>query len=137
VAESEKFDLVIIGCGGGREGRRAGRVFPQAVAVIERAGVPGGSCINTGTVRANVTRIGSVFPAGAARALWDRLFAEGKFGHSRLHAPREEVVEMERRRILKNLELHRLSTCRGKRLLRMRTRLSLPITAVRGGFVAK
>ncbi len=51
MAASEKFDLVIVGCGpaGEKAGAQAA-YFGKRVAVIERAGVPGGSCINTGTV---------------------------------------------------------------------------------------
>ena len=47
----EQFDLVIIGCGpaGEKAGAQAA-YFGKRVAVIERAEVPGGSCINTGTV---------------------------------------------------------------------------------------
>jgi ribulose 1,5-bisphosphate synthetase/thiazole synthase len=65
VAESEKFDLVIIGCGpaGEKAGAQAA-YFGKRVAVIERAGVPGGSCINTGTVPSKTLRESALyFPA--------------------------------------------------------------------------
>jgi len=84
VVESEKFDLVIIGCGpaGEKAGAQAA-YFGKRVAVIERAGAPVESCINTGTVRARrcVNRR-FIFPGWGSAALRNRLFAERKFGNS-------------------------------------------------------
>jgi NAD(P) transhydrogenase len=111
VAESEKFDLVIIGCGpaGEKAGAQAA-YFGKRVAVIERAGVPGGSCINTGTVPSKTLRESALYFSGLGqRGLYgiDYSLKENLTVHDFMHHERE-VVEMERRRILKNLQLHKI-----------------------------
>ena len=117
MAESEKFDLVIIGCGpaGEKAGAQAA-YFRKRVAVIERAGVPGGSCINTGTVPSKTLRESALYFSGLGqRGLYgiDYSLKENLAIHDFMHHERE-VVEMERRRILKNLELHKIEYVRGQ-----------------------
>src|ERR1700687_1077806 len=65
LASSEDFDLLIIGCGpaGEKAGAQAA-YFGKRVAVIERAGVPGGSCINTGTVPSKTLRESALYFSG-------------------------------------------------------------------------
>jgi NAD(P) transhydrogenase len=115
--ESEKFDLVIIGCGpaGEKAGAQAA-YFGKRVAVIERAGVPGGSCINTGTVPSKTLRESALYFSGLGqRGLYgiDYSLKENLTVHDFMHHERE-VVEMERRRILKNLELHKIEYIEGQ-----------------------
>ena len=117
VAESEEFDLVIIGCGpaGEKAGAQAA-YFRKRVAVIERAGVPGGSCINTGTVPSKTLRESALYFSGLGqRGLYgiDYSLKENLAIHDFMHHERE-VVEMERRRILKNLELHKIEYVQGQ-----------------------
>jgi len=117
VAESEKFDLLIIGCGpaGEKAGAQAA-YFGKRVAVIERAGVPGGSCINTGTVPSKTLRESALYFSGLGqRGLYgiDYSLKENLTVHDFMHHERE-VVEMERRRILKNLELHKIEYVQGQ-----------------------
>src|SRR5205085_8601315 len=117
VAESDKFDLVIIGCGpaGEKAGAQAA-YFGKRVAVIERAGVPGGSCINTGTVPSKTLRESALYFSGLGqRGLYgiDYSLKENLTVHDFMHHERE-VVEMERRRILKNLELHHIELVQGQ-----------------------
>jgi NAD(P) transhydrogenase len=117
VAESEKFDLVVIGCGpaGEKAGAQAA-YFGKRVAVIERAGVPGGSCINTGTVPSKTLRESALYFSGLGqRGLYgiDYSLKENLTVHDFMHHERE-VVEMERRRILKNLELHKIEYVQGQ-----------------------
>ena len=117
VAESDKFDLVIIGCGpaGEKAGAQAA-YFGKRVAVIERAGVPGGSCINTGTVPSKTLRESALYFSGLGqRGLYgiDYSLKENLSVHDFMHHERE-VVEMERRRILKNLELHKIEYVEGQ-----------------------
>jgi NAD(P) transhydrogenase len=117
VVESEKFDLVIIGCGpaGEKAGAQAA-YFGKRVAVIERAGVPGGSCINTGTVPSKTLRESALYFSGLGqRGLYgiDYSLKENLTVHDFMHHERE-VVEMERRRILKNLELHKIEYVEGQ-----------------------
>ncbi|OLE85725.1 MAG: hypothetical protein AUG07_03965 [Acidobacteria bacterium 13_1_20CM_2_60_10] len=105
----ETFDLVVIGCGpaGEKAGAQAA-YFSKRVAVIERAPVVGGSCINTGTVPSKTLRESALYFSGLKqRGLYgiDYSLKENLTVHDFMHHERE-VVEMERKRILKNLELH-------------------------------
>jgi len=117
VAESEKFDLLIIGCGpaGEKAGAQAA-YFGKRVALIERAGVPGGSCINTGTVPSKTLRESALYFSGLGqRGLYgiDYSLKENLTVHDFMHHERE-VVDMEQRRILKNLELHKIEYVQGQ-----------------------
>src|ERR1700746_384380 len=107
----------MIGCGpaGEKAGAQAA-YFGKRVAVIERAGVPGGSCINTGTVPSKTLRESALYFSGLGqRGLYgiDYSLKENLTVHDFMHHERE-VVEMERRRILKNLELHKIELIRGQ-----------------------
>jgi NAD(P) transhydrogenase len=109
--QDERFDLVIIGCGpaGEKAGAQAA-YFGKRVAVVERAGVPGGSCINTGTVPSKTLRESALYFSGLGqRGLYgiDYSLKENLTVHDFMHHERE-VVEMERKRILRNLELHKI-----------------------------
>jgi NAD(P) transhydrogenase len=117
VAAPETFDLVVIGCGpAGEKGGAQAAYFGKRVAVIERASVVGGSCINTGTVPSKTLRESALYFSGLKqRGLYgiDYSLKENLTVHDFMHHERE-VVEMERRRILKNLELHKIELLRGQ-----------------------
>jgi NAD(P) transhydrogenase len=113
----DSFDLIVIGCGpaGEKAGAQAA-YFGKRVAVIERAGVPGGSCINTGTVPSKTLRESALYFSGLSqRGLYgiDYSLRENLTVHDFMHHERE-VVEMERRRMLKNLELHKIAYMQGQ-----------------------
>jgi NAD(P) transhydrogenase len=117
VASNDSFDLIVIGCGpaGEKAGAQAA-YFGKRVAVIERADAVGGSCINTGTVPSKTLRESALYFSGLKqRGLYgiDYSLKENLTVHDFMHHERE-VVEMERRRILKNLELHRIELVRGQ-----------------------
>jgi NAD(P) transhydrogenase len=117
VAASDNFDLIIIGCGpaGEKAGAQAA-YFGKRVAVIERATHMGGSCINTGTVPSKTLRESALYFSGLKQrglygidySLKDNLTIQDFMHHERA------VVEMERQRILKNLELHQIELVRGQ-----------------------
>jgi NAD(P) transhydrogenase len=114
---SDSFDLIVIGCGpaGEKAGAQAA-YFGKRVAVIESAPVPGGSCINTGTVPSKTLRESALYFSGLSqRGLYgiDYSLKENLTVHDFMHHERE-VVEMERRRILKNLELHNIAYIQGQ-----------------------
>ncbi len=116
MATAESFDLVVIGCGpaGEKAGAQAA-YFGKRVAIIERAPAVGGSCINTGTVPSKTLRESALYFSGLnQRGLYgiDYSLKENLTVHDFMHHERE-VVEMERQRILKNLELHRIELVRG------------------------
>ena len=117
MAAPENFDLVVIGCGpAGEKGGAQAAYFGKRVAVIERAPVVGGSCINTGTVPSKTLRESALYFSGLKqRGLYgiDYSLKENLTVHDFMHHERA-VVEMERRRILKNLELHKIELVRGQ-----------------------
>ncbi len=107
----DSFDLIVIGCGpaGEKAGAQAA-YFGKRVAVIERAQGVGGSCVNTGTVPSKALRESALYFSGLKqRGLYgiDYSLKENLTVHDFMHHERT-VVEMERRRILKNLELHNI-----------------------------
>jgi len=117
LSPSDSFDLIVIGCGpaGEKAGAQAA-YFGKRVAVIERAPNPGGSCINTGTVPSKTLRESALYFSGLGqRGLYgiDYSLKENLTVHDFMHHERE-VVEMERRRILKNLELHKIEYVQGQ-----------------------
>jgi NAD(P) transhydrogenase len=113
----ERFDLIVIGCGpaGEKAGAQAA-YFGKRVAVIERAAHPGGASINTGTVPSKTLRESALYFSGLKqRGLYgiDYSLKENLTVHDFMHHERE-VVEMERRRILQNLEQHGIEYIRGQ-----------------------
>jgi NAD(P) transhydrogenase len=117
VPSSDSFDLIVIGCGpaGEKAGAQAA-YFGKRVAIIERAAAVGGSCINTGTVPSKTLRESALYFSGLKqRGLYgiDYSLKDNLTVHDFMHHERE-VVEMERHRILKNLELHHIELIRGQ-----------------------
>jgi NAD(P) transhydrogenase len=117
VASSEHFDLVVIGCGpaGEKAGAQAA-YFGKRVVVIEGGEHVGGSCINTGTVPSKTLRESALYFSGLKqRGLYgiDYSLKENLTIQDFMHHERE-VVDMERERILKNLDLHHIELVRGR-----------------------
>jgi len=117
VAAADSFDLVVLGCGpaGEKAGAQAA-YFGKRVAVVERAPAVGGSCINTGTVPSKTLRESALYFSGLKqRGLYgiDYSLKENLTVQDFMHHERA-VVEMERTRILKNLELHRIELVQGQ-----------------------
>lgn len=117
VASLDSFDLVVIGCGpAGEKGAAQAAYFGKRVAVIERAADVGGSCINTGTVPSKTLRESALYFSGLKqRGLYgiDYSLKENLTVHDFMHHERA-VVEMERARILRNLELHKIQLIHGE-----------------------
>src|SRR5882672_8316894 len=117
VTSSDTFDLVVIGCGpAGEKGGAQAAYFGKRVAIIERADHMGGSCINTGTVPSKTLRESALYFSGLKqRGLYgiDYSLKENLTVHDFMHHERE-VVDMERRRILKNLALHKIELIRSQ-----------------------
>jgi len=107
----------VLGCGpaGEKAGAQAA-YFGRRVAVVERASAVGGSCINTGTVPSKTLRESALYFSGLKqRGLYgiDYSLKENLTVQDFMHHERA-VVEMERSRILKNLELHRIELVQGQ-----------------------
>ena len=117
MSATDSYDLIVLGCGpaGEKAGAQAA-YFGKRVAVIERAEVVGGSCINTGTVPSKTLRESALYFSGLKqRGLYgiDYSLKENLTVHDFMHHERE-VVDMERKRILKNLERHGIELVRGE-----------------------
>ena len=117
MAQNDTFDLVVIGCGpaGEKAGAQAA-YFGKRVAVIERASHVGGASINTGTVPSKTLRESALYFSGLKqRGLYgiDYSLKEGLTVHDFMHHAKA-VVERERKRTLKNLELHHIELIRGQ-----------------------
>jgi NAD(P) transhydrogenase len=113
----DAFDLVVIGCGpAGEKAAAQAAYFGKRVVVVERAEHAGGSCVNTGTVPSKTLRESALYFSGLKqRGLYgiDYSLKENLTVHDFMHHERE-VVELERRRILKNLQVHRIELVRGQ-----------------------
>jgi len=114
---SDAFDLIVIGCGpAGEKAAAQAAYFGKRVTIIERAEHTGGSCINTGTVPSKTLRESALYFSGLRqRGLYgiDYSLKENLTVHDFMHHERE-VVDMERRRILKDIELHHIELVRGQ-----------------------
>src|SRR5271157_1204480 len=112
----DQFDLVVIGSGpAGEKAAAQAAYFDKKVALIERGAHLGGACINTGTVPSKTLRESALYFSGLRqRGLYgiDYSLRDGlKMGDFMHHL--EQVVDMERRKIIKNLELHKIELIRG------------------------
>ena len=117
MSSPDSFDLLVVGCGpaGEKAGAQAA-YFGKRVAVVERAAVVGGSCINTGTVPSKTLRESALYFSGLKqRGLYgiDYSLKDNLTVHDFMHHERE-VVEMERLRIIKNLRLHGIELISGQ-----------------------
>ena len=112
----DSFDLLVIGCGpAGEKAAVQAAYFGKRVAVVERSDAVGGSCINTGTVPSKTLRESALYFSGLKqRGLYgiDYSLKENLTVQDFMHHERA-VVEMERKRIRKNLELHKVELIRG------------------------
>jgi NAD(P) transhydrogenase len=119
VPATQNFDLIVIGCGpAGEKAAAQAAYFGKRVAVIERAPHVGGSCINTGTLPSKTLRESALYFSGLKqRGLYgiDYSLKQDLTVNDFMHHERE-VVEMERRHILKNLELHKVVLVQGQAL---------------------
>ena len=136
MGSTENFDLLVIGCGpaGEKAGAQAA-YFGKRVAMIERAQHVGGSCINTGTVPSKTLRESALYFSGLKqRGLYgiDYSLKENLTVQDFMHHERE-VVDLERRRIVKNLALHRLRSFAARRPSKTVTRLRSAEAMARAG----
>jgi NAD(P) transhydrogenase len=117
MGQGEKFDLIVIGCGpAGEKGAAQVAYFGKKVAIIERAAQVGGSGINTGTVPSKTLRESALYFSGLKqRGLYgiDYSLRNGLKISDFMHHV-EQVMEMERRKILKNLDAHKIELIQGQ-----------------------
>src|SRR5216684_7201365 len=107
----ERYDLVVIGSGpAGEKGAAQAAYFGKRVAIVEKTFQVGGAGINTGTVPSKTLRESALYFSGLGqRGLYgvDYKIKENLTVHDFMHHERE-VVEMERQRLLKYLQQHKI-----------------------------
>lgn len=106
---TEQFDLVVIGSGpAGEKGAAQAAYFGHRVALIERDTVPGGACINSGTIPSKTLRETALYLSGLRqRGLYglDYSLRDGLTIGEFMHRERV-VVEHQHRTIRRNLDRH-------------------------------
>ena len=105
----QSYDLIAIGSGpAGEKGAAQAAYFGKRVAVIEREAVPGGACVNTGTIPSKILRESALYFSGLKqRGLYgiDYSLREGLTVKDFMHR-KDVIVEHERYKVQKNLAEH-------------------------------
>ncbi len=110
------YDLVVIGSGpAGEKGAAQAAYFGKRVALIEREVVPGGAAANTGTLPSKTLRETALYLSGfRQRGLYGVSMTMKDCVTARDFLYRErQVQQSEHRRILANLERHRVDLLHG------------------------
>jgi NAD(P) transhydrogenase len=112
----ERYDLVVIGAGAaGEKGAAQAAYFGKRVAVVERAGAPGGATVHTGTLPSKTLREAALFVSGyRQRDLYGISVEVGAdLGVAALIRRKDAVRHAETARIVANLGRHGVSLIRG------------------------
>ena len=112
----DRYDLVVIGSGpAGEKGATQAAYFGKRVALVERSSVPGGACINTGTIPSKSLRESALYYSGLRqRGLYgiDYSLREGLSVRDFMHR-KDVVVELERMKVAENLAAHDVDVFQG------------------------
>src|SRR5258708_5227442 len=112
----DRYDLVVIGSGpAGEKGATQAAYFGKRVALVERGSVPGGACINTGTIPSKSLRESALYYSGLRqRGLYgiDYSLREGLSVRDFMHR-KVVVVELERMKVGENLAAHDVDVFQG------------------------
>ena len=111
------YDLVVIGSGpAGEKGAAQAAYFGRRVAIVEREPVPGGACVNTGTVPSKTLRESALHLSGfrqrGFRGAVDDMM-KNDVTVTDLMYRKQIVVENEWKQINENLERHKVDRYRG------------------------
>ncbi len=110
------FDLVVLGGGpAGEKGAAQAAYFGKRVALVERAGEPGGAAVHTGTLPSKTLRETAIFLSGYRQTELYGLTVELKedLAVPKLLSRKNAVRELEVARIKWNLERHGVTTIHG------------------------
>jgi len=112
----DRYDLVVIGSGpAGEKGATQAAYFGKRVALVESGSVPGGACINTGTIPSKSLRESALYYSGLRqRGLYgiDYSLREGLSVRDLMHR-KDVVVELERMKVAENLAAHEVDVFQG------------------------
>lgn len=114
---SYDFDLIVIGSGpAGEKGAAQAAFFGKKVALIERETVPGGACVNTGTLPSKTLRESALYLSGFRQRGLHGVTAklERQATVSDLLYREERVLEAEHKRIDLNLTHHDVTRIAGE-----------------------
>jgi NAD(P) transhydrogenase len=115
-ADSEHFDLVVIGAGpAGEKGAAQAAYFGKRVCVVERAPKPGGAMVNTGTVPSRTLRETATYFSGfRQRGLYGvDLRVKPGIAVGDFMQRERNVIETEWELIAHNLQRHGITTIQG------------------------
>lgn len=111
------YDLVVIGSGpAGEKGAAQAAYFGKRVALVERDDVPGGACVNTGTIPSKTLRESALHISGFRQRGFRQpvpVPTRSELSVDHFMYRKNIVVEAEWRRIEANLERHRVDTIHG------------------------
>ncbi|MCU1245145.1 MAG: Soluble pyridine nucleotide transhydrogenase [Acidobacteria bacterium] len=111
------YDLVVIGSGpAGEKGAAQAAYFGKKVALVERESVPGGACVNTGTIPSKTLRESALHLSGfRQRGFRDAvdLTVKDDISVADFMYRKQIVVEREWRQIDENLRRHRVDRYAG------------------------
>jgi NAD(P) transhydrogenase len=111
------YDLIVIGSGpAGEKGAAQAAWFGKRVAIIEREPVPGGACVNTGTIPSKTLRESALHLSGFRQREFSeavRLHVEGEVTIRDFMHRKQIVVEREWKRIDENLRRHAIDRYTG------------------------
>ncbi len=122
------YDLIVIGSGpAGEKGAAQAAYFNKRVALIEKEPVPGGACVNTGTIPSKTLRESALHLSGfKQREVFSvDLSLKSNISVSDFMFRKQRVVENEWERIDTNLERHNVDRYRGKARFLSNTRLAV------------
>src|SRR5687768_16512094 len=112
------YDLIVIGSGpAGEKGAAQAAWFGKRVALIEREPVPGGACVNTGTIPSKTLREQALHLSGFRQRDFSGgaidVQMRGNITVPDLMRRKQIVVEREWSRIDENLRRHKVDRYRG------------------------
>jgi NAD(P) transhydrogenase len=122
------YDLIVIGSGpAGEKGAAQAAYFGKRVALIEREPVPGGACVNTGTIPSKTLRESALHLSGFRHHYGEAVQASVKADVSVrdfMHRT-QVVVEKEWERIDRNLRTHKVDRFTGAASFRSPTAIAV------------
>jgi NAD(P) transhydrogenase len=113
----QPYDLIVIGSGpAGEKGSAQAAWFGKRVALIEREPVPGGACVNTGTIPSKTLRESALHLSGFRQRGFRNtveLSMHTAVSVADFMYRKQQVVEREWRRIDDNIRQHKIDFYRG------------------------
>lgn len=117
MAETERFDLLVLGSGpAGEKGAAQAAYFGKKVAIVERWPQPGGVSVHTGTLPSKTLREAALYLTGFhRRELYGMtLKLDKKTTLRQLTGRLRDVTDRQTRQIVRNIDRHRIALLHGQ-----------------------